>query len=165
MPFLFILILCSLCCLDEVNPTNLTSNSVILSSVISTVILSPSIRLLNFSYCNIQFYNFYLEISFFYNFFFITAIFFADTILLFSRETNLGNFTIIFKNYLSSLSFEHSNCKYSSWTGDAAVKCTCSSSAAWGSLVLIPGAVMALLDKPCCRRHPTYKVEEYGHRC
>ena len=23
----------------------------------------------------------------------------------------------------------------------------------------------ALLDKPCCGRHPTYKVEENGHGC
>ena len=29
--------------------------------------------------------------------------------------------------------------------------------------VQIPGADMALLVKPCCRRHPTYKVEEDGH--
>ena len=47
----------------------------------------------------------------------------------------------------------------------AAVKYTRSASAARGSLVQIPGADMALLGKPCCGRHPTYKVEEDGHGC
>ena len=47
----------------------------------------------------------------------------------------------------------------------AAVKCTCSASAARGSLVRIPGADMAPLGKPCCGRRPTYKVEEDGHGC
>ena len=28
-----------------------------------------------------------------------------------------------------------------------------------------PGAEMAPLDKPCCGRCPTYKVEEDGHGC
>ena len=28
-----------------------------------------------------------------------------------------------------------------------------------------PGADMAPLVKPCYGRHPTYKVEEDGHRC
>ena len=45
------------------------------------------------------------------------------------------------------------------------VKCACSTSAAWGSLVQIPGADMAPLGKPCCGRRRTYKVEEAGHGC
>ena len=49
--------------------------------------------------------------------------------------------------------------------GGTAVKCTRSASAAQGSLVRILGADMALLGKPCCGRHPTYKVEEDGHGC
>ena len=52
-----------------------------------------------------------------------------------------------------------------SWPGGAAVKCTRSTSAARASLVWIPGADMAPLGKPCCGRHPTYKVEEGGHGC
>ena len=51
------------------------------------------------------------------------------------------------------------------WPGDAVVKCTHSTLVARGSLVQILGADMALLGKPCCGRHPTYKVEEDGHRC
>ena len=35
--------------------------------------------------------------------------------------------------------------------------------AARGSPVRILGVDMALLGKPCCGRHPTYKVEEDGH--
>ena len=42
----------------------------------------------------------------------------------------------------------------------AAVWCACSASAAWGSPVWIPGVDTAPLAKPCCGRHPTYKVEE-----
>ena len=34
-----------------------------------------------------------------------------------------------------------------------------------GSQVQIPGVDMAPLDKPCCGRHPTKKVEEDGHGC
>ena len=49
--------------------------------------------------------------------------------------------------------------------GGAAVKCACSASAARGSPVWIPGADMAPRGKPCCGRHPTYKVEEDGHGC
>ena len=33
---------------------------------------------------------------------------------------------------------------------------------AWGSPVRILGVDMAPLGKPCCGRHPTYKVEEDG---
>ena len=36
---------------------------------------------------------------------------------------------------------------------------------AHGSRVRIPGADLALLMKPCCGRHPTYKVEEDGQEC
>ena len=47
--------------------------------------------------------------------------------------------------------------------GDTAVKCTCSTLAARGSLVQIPGADMAPLGMPCCGRRPIYKIEEDGH--
>ena len=49
--------------------------------------------------------------------------------------------------------------------GGAAVKCTHSASAARGSPVQILDGDMAPLDKPCCGRHPTYKVKEYGPGC
>ena len=45
------------------------------------------------------------------------------------------------------------------------VKCACSTSAAQGSPVRIPGADMAPLGTPCCGRRPTYKLEEDGHGC
>ena len=51
------------------------------------------------------------------------------------------------------------------WPNGAAVKFARSTLAAWGSPVQILGADVALLGKPCCGRHPTYKVEEDGHRC
>ena len=49
--------------------------------------------------------------------------------------------------------------------GGAALKCAGSTLAAWGSPVRMLGVDMALLGRPCCGRHPTYKVEEDGHRC
>ena len=51
------------------------------------------------------------------------------------------------------------------WPGGTVVKNAHSASAAWGFQVQIPGADMTPLGKPCCGRHPTYKVEEDGHRC
>ena len=47
--------------------------------------------------------------------------------------------------------------------GGAEVKCTCSASVARGLSVRILGTDVALLDKPCCGRCPTYKVEGDGH--
>ena len=49
--------------------------------------------------------------------------------------------------------------------GGAAVKCAVLLLAARGSPARIPGVDMAQLGTPCCGRHPTYKVEEDGHRC
>ena len=49
--------------------------------------------------------------------------------------------------------------------GGTVVKFACSASTAWGLLVQIPDADVAPLGKPCCGRHPTYKVEEDGHGC
>ena len=49
--------------------------------------------------------------------------------------------------------------------GGAVVKCSPSSSVAWGSPVRIPGVDMAPLGTRCCGRRPTYKVEEDGHGC
>ena len=46
-----------------------------------------------------------------------------------------------------------------------AVKCARSTSAARGSPVGMAGVDMALLVKPCCCRHPTYKIEEDKHGC
>ena len=47
----------------------------------------------------------------------------------------------------------------------AEVKFAHSASAAQGSPVQIASADVAPVDKPCCGRHPTYKVEEDGHGC
>ena len=50
--------------------------------------------------------------------------------------------------------------------GGTAVKFACSDSVAWGSPVQILGMdLRTVLIKPCCGRHPTYKVEEDGHGC
>ena len=49
------------------------------------------------------------------------------------------------------------------WPGGSAVKCARSASAARSSPVWIPGVDMAPRGKPCCGRHPMYKVEEDGH--
>ena len=54
---------------------------------------------------------------------------------------------------------------HTGWPGGTAVKYACSASAAQGSLVRILGADVALLVKPCCGGHPTYKVKDGGHRC
>ena len=43
--------------------------------------------------------------------------------------------------------------------GGTAVKCACFTLVARGLPVRIPGADMALFGKPCCGRHPTYKVK------
>ena len=51
------------------------------------------------------------------------------------------------------------------WPAGSEVKRTRSALVAWGLSVRIPGADMAPLDKPCCSRHPAYKVEEDGHGC
>ena len=51
------------------------------------------------------------------------------------------------------------------WPGGAAVKYTHSTLAAQDLPVRIPGVDVALLGKPCCGTHPTYKVEEDGHGC
>ena len=51
------------------------------------------------------------------------------------------------------------------WPSGAEVKREHFALAAWGSLVGIPGSDAAPLDKPCCGRHPTYKVQGDGHRC
>ena len=54
---------------------------------------------------------------------------------------------------------------YRGQPGGTVVKCARSTLVAQGSPVQIPGADMALLDKLCCGRHPTYKAEEDGHIC
>ena len=49
--------------------------------------------------------------------------------------------------------------------GCAVVKGAHFTSVARGLPVQIPSVDMAPIDKPCCGRHPTYKVEEDGHGC
>ena len=49
--------------------------------------------------------------------------------------------------------------------GGATVKFARSASAAQGSLVQIPSVDMTLLGRPCCGRHPIYKVDEDEHGC
>ena len=49
--------------------------------------------------------------------------------------------------------------------GGTAVKFASSTSAPRGLLVRIPSVDMAPPGKPCCGRHPTYKMEEEGHGC
>ena len=52
------------------------------------------------------------------------------------------------------------------WPSGTAIKFASSASAAWGSPVQIPSADLhTTWQKPCCGRHPTYKVEEDGHGC
>ena len=51
------------------------------------------------------------------------------------------------------------------WPGGRAVKFTRSTSAAWGLLVRILGADLCTTYQAMLRQHPTYKVEEGGHRC
>ena len=51
------------------------------------------------------------------------------------------------------------------WPSGAAVKFAHSTSAARGSLVLIPRVDLCAAYKPCCGRNPTYKIEEDGHGC
>ena len=50
-------------------------------------------------------------------------------------------------------------------SGSIAVKCSCSASAAQGSLVQILGVDMAWLVKPCCGGRLPHEVEEDGHGC
>ena len=49
--------------------------------------------------------------------------------------------------------------------GGAAVRFAHSSSAAWGSPVQIPGVDLCTAYQAMLWQHPTYKVEEDGHRC
>ena len=63
------------------------------------------------------------------------------------------------------LTFLSSKVKARGQPGGPAVKFACSALVARGSLVRMLVADMAPLGKPCCGRHPTYKVEEDGHRC
>ena len=61
----------------------------------------------------------------------------------------------------------HTRRKKQSWgqPGGTVVKCAHSTWVAQGSPVRILGSDVALLGKPRCGRHPTYKVEEDGHGC
>ena len=49
--------------------------------------------------------------------------------------------------------------------GGAVVKLSRSALEAWGLPVGMLGVDIAPLGKPCCGRHPTYKVEEDRHGC
>ena len=51
------------------------------------------------------------------------------------------------------------------WPSGAVVKIAHSALVAQGSWVRIPDEDMAPFGKPCCGRHPTYKVEEDGPGC
>ena len=60
---------------------------------------------------------------------------------------------------------EFKNYKIGRWPGGTVVKFTRFASAAQSSPVRIPGVDYTMLDKPCCGRRPTYKVEEDGRGC
>ena len=77
---------------------------------------------------------------------------------------------LLFWFLMSSYSLTHStNPLLKSYLGDlpsgVAVKFMRSASVAQGSPVQIPGTDLHTAGKPCCGRHPTYKVEEDGHGC
>ena len=77
----------------------------------------------------------------------------------------------IYTNYIPiklvkrKLNQETQKCSFRDQPGGTAAKCARSALAAWGAPVRMPGADVAQLIKPCCGSHPTYKVEEDGHRC
>ena len=73
--------------------------------------------------------------------------------------------SIMYGDYFSNESLPQIIMWHRDQPGGAAVKFARAASATWGSPVRILGADMALLGTPCCGRHPTYKVEEDGHRC
>ena len=61
--------------------------------------------------------------------------------------------------------YKVTKCNSWGWPLSTTVKWARSALAAQGSPVWILGVDMAPLGKPCCGRHPTYKVEEDGHGC